>query len=217
MTTSQRILLLTALLAQCANAQDVIGLPFGAENSLITVNAVGAGADGFTTFIASATSIELDFPFPTITFIEKGSTIIIPTATFDIPAEEGKSETIVLYESCAVGQGGVANCLVSEQIALDGTTLASAVTTSATISAYTLNASSSGKSSPSQTGSSSSQPAAGSNPSNPSTPPQSTSGPDSTTGSPTISAPTTSGTGAASKLETRIGLAVVFSSLLMLL
>jgi len=197
--------LLTALLAQCANAKDVIGLPFGDELSAITVNAVGTGANGFTTFIASGTTVDPDFPF-TITFIEKGNDIIIPTATFERAVNEGKFETFVLYESCAVGRGGVAKCLVSEKIAFEGTTLASAVTTSATITAYTLNARPSGGNTPSQTGLPSL--------------PRSTSEPDASdlvTGLPTTSATIPSDTGAASKLETHVGLAIVLSSLLMFL
>jgi len=213
MKTIQNTLLIATLLIRCASAQDVIGLPFGAENPAITVSAAGTGTNGFTTYIGSATSLEPNFPFPTITFIESGSVIIIPTATFAIPIDVGKSEKVVLYESCSVGQGGVANCLVSEQIALDGSTLGSAVTQTPTISFYTLNASPSSGNGASQSGSASSQSPSGSN--TPSTP-QSTSA-DSTTGSPTASTPTTSGTGAASKFEAQVGLAVLLSSLLMFL
>jgi hypothetical protein len=142
-----------------------------------------------------------------VTFLEGASNIIVPTQTFAIPADDGQSETIVLYQSCAVGQGGVADCLVSEAVAFSGSTIASAATQTVTISAVTLNANPSGGNSPSQSGSSplASQPtsAPGSKPSD--------------SGSSTASAPTTSNSGAASRVGPQTGLAAFVGSLLILL
>jgi hypothetical protein len=47
-----------------ANAQNVVGVPFGLEDPGIVVSAGGVGPDGLTTYVVSATAQESNFPIP---------------------------------------------------------------------------------------------------------------------------------------------------------
>jgi len=134
-------LALTAFLMIFANAlpQNTVLLPFGNMQPGETVSVGGVGSDGRTTFVAFETAAAVpDSPVPTITFLEGPSDIIVPTQSFEISAGQGQIETFVIYQSCGVGAGGLANCMVSEEVRFMGTTASSAIFETVTVSAVTL-------------------------------------------------------------------------------
>jgi len=201
---SAQIAAIASLVAySVALPQNPVFLPFGDEDPGVVISAAGVGADGGTTFVASATTTtDTDFPIPTVTFVEgPGSVIVVPTQTFVIPADGGDSETFVLYQSCTVGAGGVANCFVSEEVGFDGTKSASAITQTVTLSVATVT--SAGSSANPTEKSTTSSKSGSSTPSN--------------TGSSSSSAPSATGSGAASTLVRQNGIVALIAGLFMLL